>query len=95
VAVSYIFYEKADNQNNGVVLRLQNENAHPVRYAFRVVFRADGAERTATAEGRLQAGQMRTGDEDGLFWIPFQDGRTIIQVGLRGFYVWREDQADG
>ena len=95
VAVSYIFYEKADNQNNGVVLRLQNHNTHPVRYAFRVVFRAADAETTATAEGRLLPGQMKTGDGDGLFWIPFTDGRTVAQVGLRGFYVWREDEAEG
>jgi hypothetical protein len=30
---------------------------------------------------------MKTGENDGLFWIPFRDGRSIGEVGLRGFDI--------
>lgn len=87
VAFSYIFYQKADNANNGVVVRLRNQNAYAVRYAFTVIFRTSNDERTARATGRLDAGEMKTGAADGLFWIPFEDGRTIGQIGLRGIRI--------
>ncbi len=91
VDVSYIFYREADNVNNGVVVRLINRNTHPVRYAFKVVFRAgDGTEKVAQASGDLKPGEMETGESAGLYWIPFTDGRSIGEIGLRGIRVERE-----
>lgn len=88
VAFSFIFYSEADNVNNGVVVRLHNQNDYPIRYRFRIVFRTwRGAEHFERADGTLQAGQMKTGENDGLFWIPFRDGRSIGEVGLRGFDI--------
>jgi len=88
VAFAYIFYSEADNVNNGVVVRLHNQNAYPIRYAFRVVFRTwRGEEHVERAAGTLQAGQMKTGEHDGLFWIPFRDGRSVGEVGLRGYTI--------
>ena len=87
VHFSYIFYARADNANNGVVIRLQNRNDHPVRYRFTVIFRSPTQERTAEARGRLGAGEMKTGEPDGLFWIPFDDGDTISEIGLRGIDI--------
>jgi len=88
VAFSYIFYSEADNTNNGVVVRIDNTNDYPIRYRFRIVFRTwRGEEHTEQVTGTLQAGQMKTGDNDGLFWIPFVDGRSIGEVGLRGYTV--------
>lgn len=87
VTFDYIFYREADNHNNGVVVRLHNTNDAPVRYEFRIVFRASGNERVERASGELDAGTMKTGDEDGLFWIPFPDGQRINEVGLRGYRV--------
>lgn len=87
VHFAYLFYSEADNENNGVVLRLRNENDWTARYAFTVIFRAPDAEATAYAQGTLQPGQMKTGDRDGLFWIPFRDGQRIAEVGLRGIDV--------
>jgi hypothetical protein len=92
VRVAYIFYSEADNVNDGVVLRLRNENDYSVRYTFTVIFRGPGAEATARAEGTLEAGQMKTGEEDGLFWIPFREGgHSIGELGLRGFRIQRLD----
>lgn len=88
VAFSFIFYSEADNVNNGVVVRLHNQNDYPVRYRFRVIFRTwRGDEHFERAGGTLQAGQMKTGENDGLFWIPFRDGRSIGEVGLRGYAI--------
>lgn len=87
VQFGYIFYSKADNHNNGVVIRLQNQNERPVRYAFTIIFRGPSGQATARAEGRLAPGEMKTGEKDGLFWIPFTDGRTVGEVGLRGIEI--------
>ena len=40
-----------------------------------------------SAEGVLQAGQMETGSEDGLFWVPFSGGKRIAEVRLPSYRV--------
>jgi len=87
VQIGYIFYGEADNENNGVVLRLDNENDYAVRYDFTVIFRGPAGRATARASGQLDPGQMKTGEKDSLFWIPFRDGRRVGQVGLRGIDI--------
>ena len=89
VTVSYIFYDKADTQNNGIVLRLRNRNPHPVRYAFTILFRGPEGSTEAEAAGTVPADSIQVGDQAGLFWIPFEDGRTIGEVGLRGLSLTR------
>ena len=87
VVFKYIFYSEADNENNGVVIMLINTNGYAVDYRFKVVFRADGDEVVREASGELDPGQAKTGDTDNLFWIPFLDGRSISEVGLRGYKI--------
>lgn len=94
VTVSYIFYGKADNQNNGVVLRLQNRNAHPIRYRFTILFRGPDGMESAETEGRVAAHSMKVGDKDELFWIPFTDGRQVAEIGLRGLRIARAPDAE-
>ena len=96
LAISYIFYDEADNQNNGVVIKLVNQNAHAIGYRFKVIFR-DGERNVAEEEvtGEIEAYGAQTGSEDGLFWIPFSDGRSIGEVGLKGYKVWQVKHADG
>lgn len=89
VLVRYIYYKEANAAGDGVVMLLENTNKYAVRYRFTVVFRSEGEEKKELAEGRLNAGAMITGDRDGLFWIPFKDGRAIEQVGLRGYSFTR------
>jgi hypothetical protein len=89
VRIDYIYYPEANNEHDGIVVRLTNENDVPVRYAFTLIFRAPEAETTATVRGRLNAGQMKTGDKAGLFWIPFTDqDRSLGEIGLRGLEIW-------
>jgi hypothetical protein len=93
VAFYYIFYPRADNVHNGVVVLIHNTNAYAVDYRFKIVFRSGGAEQVETVQGALEAGQSKTGEPDGLFWIPFQDDRTIEEVGVRGYQITRRPGA--
>lgn len=86
--IAYIYYPEADNEHDGVVLRLVNDKEVPLRYRFTLIFRAPGDEATVPVRGRLPPGEMRTGDDAGLFWIPFKENdRPIAEIGLRGLEV--------
>jgi hypothetical protein len=87
VSFSYIFYQHADHSNNGVVLKLTNANDYAVNYRFKIIFRAEGATVVEPVVGTLKAREVKTGDAEGLFWIPFKDGRAIAEVGLRGYKI--------
>ena len=95
VRIDYIYYPDADNEHDGVVLRLTNDSDVAVRYAFTVVFRAPEADTTAAVRGRLEPGQMKTGDNAGLFWVPFRGkDRSLGEIGLRGLEVWAVREQD-
>ncbi len=86
--ISYIYYPEADDEHDGIVLRLINENEVPVRYGFTLVFRAPAADTTTAVRGRLNPGAVKTGDDAGLFWVPFrEDDRSLGEIGLRGLSV--------
>ena len=89
VAFSYVFYREADNHHNGVVVMLTNTNDYPIQYRFRIVFRSDKKEQVRDVAGKLQAGERKTGSSAGLFWIPFLDGQSIAEIGLRDYHVER------
>ena len=89
VEFKYIFYDEADSENGGVVVLLINHNDYKIYYEFKIIFRAGEDEVVEHVVGVLEAGQAKTGDADGLFWIPFPDGRTIAEVGLRGYKITR------
>lgn len=95
VVFKYIFYAEADNENNGVVVMLINTNDYAVAYRFKIVFRADGAEVEKEVTGEIGPKKAKTGDLDGLFWIPFPDGRAISEVGLRGYKIERKSDNSG
>lgn len=87
VRVRYIFYSEADNVNNGVVLRLDNHSVQDVEYRFVALFRSGEDQVETLVTGRVGAGKAITGDADGLFFVPFENGRSVEQIGLRGFRV--------
>lgn len=94
VEITYIHYIQADSHNDGVVLRLRNQTLCPAEIRFTVVFRSKHREVAAPYATMLQAGEMKTGEASGLFWIPFPDGRSVAEIGLRGLSVeWRPDAA--
>lgn len=89
VSFTYIYYAKPGMVADGVVVKLANLNDFPVRYRFQMVFRTEGAEHVASVAGTLGPREVRTGDEEGLYWIPFEDGRPIIEIGMRAYAVER------
>ena len=85
VAVSYVFYSEADNRNNGVVLKIANYRSTDVRYDMTVVVRGPKREVTERVRGSVAAQSLLTGDEAGLFFVPFTDGTPIGELGLRAY----------
>ncbi len=92
VQISYLFYREADTVNDGVVLRLRNTNDVAVRYSFTILFRGPKDATQAEVEGRLGPGEVKTGDEDGLYWVPFREGNAVGKVGLRGIEITRMEE---
>lgn len=93
VEFTYIYYAKPGSVADGVVVKVANTNDYAVRYRFKIVFRTTDAERIEEAEGVLAPREVSTGDLDGLYWVPFEDGRPIVELGMRGFRVTRQDAA--
>ena len=90
VVFKYIYYKEANAVNDGLVMMLENTNEFAVKYSFKVIFRSEGEEVEAPpSEGVLGPGELKTGQPQGLFWTPFEDGRKIKEVGLRGYKITR------
>lgn len=87
VDIAYLYYREADTVNDGVVIRLANSSDCLVRISFTVVFRSSTREVAVDEAYTLGPGERKTGSNDGLYWIPFQDGESIAEVGLRGLRV--------
>jgi hypothetical protein len=92
VAVRYLFYSEADNVNNGVVLRLDNANSREIHYRLVAIFKSGESRVEETVSGKLAGRTTVTGDADGLFFIPFPDGRKVTQIGVRGLTIRRLPQ---
>ncbi len=83
----YVFYPQADAVNDGVVMLLHNQNKYRVRYSFTIIFESPEGEESADAEGILEPLEMKTGDVEGLFWIPFDDARSLGAIRMRNYKV--------
>ncbi len=46
-------------------------------------------------EGNPEAKEIETGESAGLSGMPFKDGRTIGEIGLRGFRIIRREEDEG
>jgi len=90
----YIFYREADTENNGVVLKLVNWNDYPIHYRFLVVFKSGKDEYEELVTGRIEAKTFVTGDELGLFFIPFKDGRSIGEIGLKAYRITKRAKSN-
>ncbi|MCY3628875.1 MAG: hypothetical protein F4065_11595 [Rhodothermaceae bacterium] len=88
----YVFYPKADAINDGVVLMLQNQNEYRVHYRFTIIFESPDGNESADSEGFLEPLEWKTGDVAGLFWVPFDDERSLGAIGMRNYKVTRIDE---
>ncbi len=88
--VSFIFYSDGDgDENNGVVIYLENKNDYNISFKFTLIFRAGAMDRVKTIDGRMIPRERRTGSNDGLYFIPFEDGRSLSEVGIKNCNVSR------
>ena len=83
LGIYFLFYNEGNGiEHNGVVIYLKNENNYPVTYSFVLIFRADQTEKQQEVKGILKAGERKTGSNEGLYFIPFADKRSISEVGV-------------
>ena len=86
--VSFIFYCEGDGEkNNGVVIYLENKNNYSISFQFILIFRAGAIDRVRAVDGTMIPREKRTGSNDGLYFIPFEDGRSLSEVGIKGCRV--------
>lgn len=90
VAVQYIFYAQPGMKKDGVVLKLVNRNPHAVEYSFTVIFRS-GDEHISEhwVEGRIDARTLVTGEDEGLFFEPFEEDISVGMIGIRSLRIRR------
>lgn len=85
VRVEYIFYSNQGESNSGIVLKVVNDTEQPVEYRFTVVIRSLEAVWEKEVTGRVEAGTLITGDEEGLYFQPFGPQGIIAELGLKAW----------
>ena len=81
--VSFIFYSKADNYNNGIVIKIENKNKFKIRFRFTIIAKTENIKKGKTFTGELEGGKIITGSNNNLFWIPELKGASIAEVGIK------------
>ena len=88
LGIYFLFYSEGNGvENNGVVIYLENKNNYAIRYTFHLIFRTEFGEKTQEVGGMLKAGERKTGSDEGLYFIPYQDKRSIIELGVKKISV--------
>jgi len=88
--VSFLFYSDGDGmENNGVVIYLENKKDYDISFQFTLIFRALNVDRERQVTRTLKANEKRTGSDWGLYFIPFEDGRSLSEVGIKNCKVRR------
>ena len=86
--IYFVFYSEGNGINdNGVVIYLSNKNDYRISYHFKLIFRADTVDKFQYVSGILKPLERKTGSNEGLFFIPFKDKRTISEVGITNYRV--------
>ena len=89
--VQFIFYSEGNGvYNNGVVIFLTNKNEFDISYSFNLVFRATSFDRIERISGYLKAWERKVGSNDGLYFIPFEDDKSISEVGINSCKVEKQ-----
>lgn len=81
--VKFLFFSEGNGvKDNGISLMLINKREYSVGYSFTLIFRAGNVDKIVQVKGEIEPGKKKTGSTDGLYWIPFNDKRTITKVGI-------------
>jgi hypothetical protein len=93
LGIYFLFYSEGNGiEHNGVVIYLKNENNYPIDYSFVLIFRADQTEKEQEVKGMLKALERKTGSNEGLYFIPFADKRSISEVGVTKIRVNKTEE---
>ncbi len=90
VLIEYIFFPEKEGGQEGVVLKIVNNNDFGLHYRFTVILRSLESVFEKDVEGSIEAQSLLTGDNEGLFWAPFEGSESIGEIGIRGFKTERE-----
>ncbi|MBI9072229.1 MAG: hypothetical protein JEY94_11560 [Melioribacteraceae bacterium] len=92
--INYVFYSEGNGvKDNGITLFLHNKNNFGIEYSFDLIFRAGKTDKYQKVDGKLKAGEKKTGSSEKLFWIPFDDKRTITELGITNFSIKKMEPA--
>ena len=81
--VQFIYYSQGNGvNNNGVVVFITNKNEFDISYDFNLIFRTAVIDKTEKVSGYLIAGEKKVGSNEGLYFIPFEDDKSITAVGI-------------
>ena len=87
ISISFIFYKKANNIKNGIVLKIKNDNEYDVVYNFTLIFKAGKELKEEFISGEINSRQIKAGSSDGLFFLPFDKTKTISELGIKKLKV--------
>ncbi len=85
IEVEYIFYAEKESVDDGVVMKVVNNNDYDMSYSFTVVIRSVESVFEKRVSGVVKARTLITGDEAGLYWVPFSGGESIGELGIRAY----------
>lgn len=83
--ISFIFYAKANNNKNGIVLKIINDNNYTAVYSFTLIFKAGEEIKEENIYDEINPKQIKAGTNDGLFFLPFDKSKTISELGIKRF----------
>jgi len=81
--VSFIFYSKANNINNGLVIKIENKNNFDIIFEFTIIAKSINKTREKTFKGIILGGKIITGSNNDYFWIPELSRESIAEVGIK------------
>ncbi len=81
----FLFYREGNGiSDNGVVLLLKNQNDFDIDYKFDLVFNGTKFTSEKSVQGKLSAGEIKTGSNSGLFFLPFRDSTNVLyEIGVK------------
>ena len=91
INISFIFYSKANNVKNGIVLKIKNNNEFDAVFNFTLIFKSGGNLKEEFVYNEIKAKQTKAGSNDGLFFLPFDEKTTITHLGIKNFKVAKKN----
>jgi len=87
--VSFIFYSKANNVNNGLVIKIENKNDSDINFRFTIIAKSINLIKEKTFSGIIGKGKIITGSNNDYLWIPELNGESIAEVGIKKWKFYR------